>query len=254
MRIERLDGDDSSQVDLATTTESMAAERRHETRDRATYYEDLRAAVAADRREGMDSGVDSEVRQGCERIREAERSVITPAMREIEAANPERELVGLDHRLKGEERLKEKVARALDEQPEMTVSEAVSSVPDAIRFTFCYSEDSYVSGVHGDLERLHSCGFETTRPLKNSWDSEQYKGINTQWREPETGQRFEVQFHTFASFEAKQYTHGAYERLRDPATSHAERGELISFQRQVCATLAVPPGAAEIDDHPQETR
>ena len=33
-------------------------------------------------------------------------------------------------------------------------------------------------------------------------------------REPETGQRFEVQFHTRASFEAKQLTHAAYERLR----------------------------------------
>ena len=32
--------------------------------------------------------------------------------------------------------------------------------------------------------------------LKNLWAKEQYKGINSQWRRPETGLRFEVQFHT----------------------------------------------------------
>ena len=41
-----------------------------------------------------------------------------------------------------------------------------------------------------------------------------YKGINSQWIEPDSGQRFEVQFHTRISFEAKQLTHPAYERLR----------------------------------------
>ena len=45
----------------------------------------------------------------------------------------------------------------------------------------------------------------------------QYKGINSQWIEPDTGQRFEVQFHTGISFEAKQLTHTAYEQLRTQA-------------------------------------
>ncbi len=44
---------------------------------------------------------------------------------------------------------------------------------------------------------------------------DEYRGINSQWRDSQTGHRFEVQFHTVPSFEAKQVTHGAYERLRD---------------------------------------
>ena len=48
--------------------------------------------------------------------------------------------------------------------------------------------------------------------------------------EPETGQRFEVQFHTRISFEAKQLTHDAYKRcgrqrpdkLRDGPGNHPE--------------------------------
>ena len=72
---------------------------------------------------------------------------------------------------------------------------------------------SYTQGVRTDIERLKDQGFELDK-LKNSWSEEQYKGINSQWIEPDSGQRFEVQFHTRISFEAKQLTHGAYERLR----------------------------------------
>ena len=60
---------------------------------------------------------------------------------------------------------------------------------------------------------LKGQGFELQK-LKNSWSNEEYKGINSQWIEPDSGQRFEVQFHTRISFEAKQLTHDAYEATR----------------------------------------
>lgn len=301
MRIERLDEDGCSPdaasaavtqravsldsrcdrpTDNTGQSDTAVADQRYETRDRVTYYEELRAAVAADRREAashqdsehsvrssdapearhgsggrpLDAGVDAEVRQGCERLRETEHLVITPAMREIEAADTGRELVGLDHRLKGEERLKEKVTNMLRAQPDMTADQALTAIPDAIRFTFCYTEQSYASGVHADVERLHERGFEMTKPLKNYWASDQYKGINTQWKEPETGQRFEVQFHTQASFEAKQHTHGAYEVLRSADTPRHRQRELEHFQREICARVPVPPGATEISNYPREKR
>jgi hypothetical protein len=74
---------------------------------------------------------------------------------------------------------------------------------------------------------------------RNSWESSQYKGINTQWRTAE-GQKFEVQFHTAESFEAKQLTHGAYERLRNTLTDKREMRELRAFQRQVAGRIPVP--------------
>jgi hypothetical protein len=188
----------------------------------------------------------AEVTRGCARIREIGETVITPAMRRIEAEDPDRHLAGLDHRLKGEDRLKEKVARTLEEQPGLNARQALSGIPDAVRFTFCYTDEHYSAGVDADLNRLTARGFELAKPLKNSWPSDQYKGINTQWREPETGQLFEVQFHTQASFEAKQLTHGAYERIRNPQTSDAEMDELEDFQRQACGKIPIPPGAAEI--------
>jgi len=175
-------------------------------------------------------------------------------MRRIEAEDPERHLVGLEYRLKGEDRLKEKVADELEARPGLTSTQALSSVPDAVRFTFRYSEERYASGVRADLARLASEGFELAKPLKNAWSTDQYKGINAQWREPETGQRFEVQFHTRASFEAKQLSHGAYELIRNPQTPEHELGELEDFQREVCGEVPTPPGATEIDDRPRKER
>ena len=196
----------------------------------------------------------AEVERCCGQIREIAENVITPAMRAIESEDPDRHLMGLEHHLKGTERLKEKVATALEEQPNLTPRQALSAVPDAIRFTLSYTDEKYAAGLSADLERLTASGCELAKPLKNGWESDQYKGINTQWREPATAQLFEVQFHTQASFEAKQLSHTAYERIRNPQTSDAELPELEDFQRKVCAKIPIPPGATDIAYLPRKDR
>jgi hypothetical protein len=202
----------------------------------------------------LDPEANAEVERGWGLIHEVGENVITPAMRSIEAEAPDRHLIGLEYRLKGVDRIKEKVAAELEARPGLSAAQALASVPDAIRFTFCYDDEHYVAGVTADLERLTADGFELAKAMKNSWDSDQYKGINTQWREPETGQRFEVQFHTWASFEAKQLSHVAYERIRNPQTPAAELDELEDFQRQVCAKIPIPPGSTEITYDPRKER
>jgi hypothetical protein len=196
----------------------------------------------------------AEVESRCDQIREIAENIITPAMRAIESEDPDRHLIGLEHCLKGTERLKEKVATALEEQPNLTPRQALSAVPDAIRFTLSYSDERYTAAVTADLERLTACGCELAKPLKNSWEGDQYKGINTQWREPATAQLFEVQFHTQASYEAKQLSHSAYERIRNPQTSDTELPELEDFQRKVCAKIPIPPGATDIAYLPRKDR
>jgi hypothetical protein len=121
-------------------------------------------------------------------------------------------------------------------------------VPDAIRYTFQYRDAGYTQGVQTDITRLKNQGFELDK-LKNSWSDDQYKGINSQWIEPNTGQRFEVQFHTRISFEAKQLTHGAYERLRTRQADKFEQMVLEAFQKKVTAEVSVPFGAESIPDY-----
>jgi hypothetical protein len=80
---------------------------------------------------------------------------------------------------------------------------------------------------------------------RNTWPGDQYKGINTRWRIPD-GPLFEVQFHTQESFDAKQFTHAAYERIRGSNVSEDEYDELISFQAKVSTRIPEPDGARNI--------
>jgi hypothetical protein len=207
---------------------------------------DNRAKVEADYRAYA-------IDQGYERVREVECNVVTPAMRRIEAEDPNRHLAGLEHRLKGKERLAEKVEKWMSAQPDLRPDQAFGLVKDAIRYTFVYEEAGYADGVCADCRRLQSEGFEPA-DRENSWKNDQYKGINGRWREPISGRLFEVQFHTQASLSAKEDTHPAYERIRDPSTSPEEIKQLKAYQREVNAMIPVPPNATEILDYnlPQE--
>jgi hypothetical protein len=192
----------------------------------------------------------AEASKACADIADEGRRDILPALKRIESAEPDRRLAGLQHMLKGENRLKEKIAERLTAKPGRTVQQAITAISDPVRFTFSYSPQRYADGVGSDVERLKAEGFELIK-LKNLWTNEQYKGINSQWHRPETRLRVEVQFHTRESLEAKELTHEAYERLRSSASS-AERRELEAFQRRVNAFLVTPEGTEEIKDYPEK--
>jgi len=182
--------------------------------------------------------------QAYTRVREIEEKTVTPAMRRIEAEDPNRHLVGLEHRLKGRERIEEKVVHDVQKKG-LSAEQAFADMKDAIRYTLQYPEDKYTAGVEADARRLKSAGVEYV-DSRNTWNSEQYKGINSWWREAESGQLFEVQFHTQASFDAKQETHVAYERLRMLPNDTNEVRELRAYQREVNAKIPTPPGAPDI--------
>jgi len=188
----------------------------------------------------------------CDRVADRERDQISPAMRAVESQDPDRHLIGFDDRRKGRDRIKEKVCDKIEEK-NRTPKEAISLIPDAIRYTFQYKESRYTQGVWDDIARLKERGFELVK-RKNFWAEEQYKGINSQWIDPGSGQRFEVQFHTRISFEAKQLTHRSYERLRTKQADKFEELVLEAFQAKVAAQVPVPPGADSISDYPERGR
>jgi hypothetical protein len=187
--------------------------------------------------------------QGCAEVEKIETDTVTPAMLRIEAQDNTRCLVGFENRLKGKDRLTEKVTKAVDEQPDLGYDNAFAVVKDAIRYTYEYPDERYAAGVSADIDRLMGEGFERV-DLRNTWESEVYKGINSRWRVTENRQVFEVQFHTEASYQAKQETHAAYERLRHPATPKDEQEQLVEYQRAVNARVPTPPGATDIPDYP----
>ncbi len=195
----------------------------------------------------LEAAENSLVEAECDRMVRREEERISPAMRSVESHDPDRHFIGFEHRLKGRDRIKEKVCDKMEEFS-YSAEEAVSVVSDTIRYTFQYREARYTHGVWSDIERLKGEGFKLQK-LKNSWSGEEYKGINSQWIEPDTGQRFEVQFHTRISFEGKQLTHDAYERIRTQQADEFERMVLKAFQRKVSAEIPIPPGARDISDY-----
>ena len=161
-------------------------------------------------------------------------------------------LEGLDRRLKGDDRLKEKVAEKLEHEPGKTMDAAMHQISDAIRYTFCFETTQYSDGYMDVTSRLEQREYQMIY-CRNHWqDDLGYKGINTRWVTPE-GQRFEIQFHTAESFHAKQQaTHWSYERLRNPLTNDAERAELRSYQREVCSWISAPDGVTTIENFPSK--
>ncbi len=176
----------------------------------------------------------------------------TPVLLDIKSEVPGAEMVGLRFRLKGDERFKEKVADELRAKPERSIGTISENMPDAMRYTYQFEDDRYTSGYWETHRRLVEQGYSLDF-RRNSWESSQYKGLNTRWRTPD-GQLFEIQFHTPESFAAKQLTHEAYERIRSPEASDRERDDLYAFQAEVSAHIPLPDGALTIPDYREERR
>jgi hypothetical protein len=184
-----------------------------------------------------------------DRVRQAEPE-ISKTMQGIEAEVPNARLVGLQYCLKGDDRFKEKVAREVLLKPDRSLAEIAERMPDAIRYTLECSEEGYVDSYREICSQLEDRGNDLVL-RRNSWDDPDYKGINTRWLTGD-GQMFEVQIHTADSFQAKQLTHVAYERLRSRSAAYAERPELESFQQTVTSNVPVPHGVEAITDYRKE--
>jgi len=178
---------------------------------------------------------------------------LTPDMRRIEAQLDHGNLVADTEKfaLKDSDRFKEKLADRIALQPDESVGNLISRIHDGIRYTFEYDDEHYTEGVYNTEACIEQHGYELT-VRKPRWDGEEYRGINSQWREPSSGVLFEVQFHTHASWEAKQKTHMAYEKLADPMTPPEEKDELRAFQRRVAESIPIPPGALDIPHYRKE--
>ncbi len=181
------------------------------------------------------------------RIRKAEPDLSADA----QAVEQENEhsgwLEGFEFRLKGEDRLKEKVAERLEGESDKSPAAILRKIYDVIRYTFCFQPENYTEGYYDVKERFESRGHQMYFS-EDSWTNPEYKGINTRWVTPE-GHRFEVQFHTPESFHAKHHvTHLAYERIRTQGASRRELRELHAFQKAVSSWIQIPDGAADIPD------
>ena len=178
---------------------------------------------------------------------------LTPAMRRVEAQLECGTLVEDTEKfvLKDPDRFKEKLAELIRDEPDKPVGQHVDEIHDGIRYTFVSNREDYVRTVDQASMSLKDNGFELG-VRKNQWRNDEYKGVNTRWRDHESGCRFEVQFHTHESWQVKQATHSAYTRIHDTRTPAAEREQLRAYQREISSSLMLPPDWESLKDYRKE--
>ncbi len=177
-------------------------------------------------------------------------SGLTPAMRRVEAQLDHGHLVPDTEKfaLKSADRFKEKLAKLIADEPGTEPADLAADIPDAIRYTYLFTEEGYTEGVWKVHSSLEKQGFEL-EVRRNSWDNDEYKGINSRWRDRASGQLFEVQFHTSLSWEAKQRTHAAYEGISAATTPATDKERLREHQREVSTSVPIPPGSLDVSNY-----
>ena len=175
----------------------------------------------------------------------AERS-ITPQITEIVDGVPGARTQGLEFVLKSEESLKRKLATDLLEDANLSPTDAVAGVRDSVRYTMEIPEGNYSAGVRQAVDDLQARGFESVT-FKPTWeDPTAYRGLNSTWRDPATGQVFELQFHTPESFAAKMQTHELYEAARVPGVPADEIARIQAQQAEIFSRVPTPVGAGDL--------
>jgi hypothetical protein len=147
--------------------------------------------------------------------------------------------VGVEKRLKTTARVDAKIredARVKGSLPDL----ALAAVTDAVRYTLVYLDAGYAAGVQADTERLVALGCDLI-DRKAGHQARARIGVTTVWRAPATSTLFEVQFHSWVSYSARERSFPFYARLREPQAGDLERAELIATQHAIYSVGVAAP-------------
>ena len=154
-------------------------------------------------------------------------------------------LEGLEYKVKAKDSYLRKVDADYEtaslNNPNITKEYIAGKINDAIRYTAVADEDSLYDMFKRSISQLEENQYSMVK-LKNTWGDtfNPYKGINVVLQSP-TGQNFELQFHTPASYDMKQnQMHRLYEEFRLPITSDERKEELRQLMLKMSRKLKKP--------------
>lgn len=159
------------------------------------------------------------------------------------------ELFGFEFEFKEHESIARKVAGKV-ETGQGAAGQVAASLGDVLRYTVGFGGRDLARGAMETARLLEEAGWEVQR--ENAWADplDSYNGLNWNFRDPTTGFRFEIQFHTEWSWRLKQFDlHPDYQILRAEGSTIQERR--AAYDRMVAMNAAaleqhgLPPG---IDD------
>src|SRR5690348_15707776 len=106
------------------------------------------------------------------RLRQAEQTA-TSTMRDVESNTPDAFLLGLDRRLKGDDRCKEKVAREVRQMSDRSgepIESIVDGIHDIVRYTYAFTEGRYTAGQHQVRVSLEEKDYKLLF-VRNEWEN-----------------------------------------------------------------------------------
>ena len=148
------------------------------------------------------------------------------------------QMEGLEFRFKATKGNAKKITN-ISRDSGISVEEAQSQVPDAVRYTMTFPDEEYVGGAANVIARLEGLGHEVQ--VKNYWDEgDGYQGINIVVKHPD-GFLYELQLHTPESFKVKQAAHDAYDEYQKEKDD-VIRLELFRRMAAAAGELPMPKG------------
>mgnify|MGYP001567973599 FL=1 len=167
---------------------------------------------------------------------------LTPMMESIAQATGGT-LEGLENSVKTEESLANKIDRDATERG-LSHEESAQAVTDANRYTMTFESEGYVEGVLKTQAELETNGYSQ---YDDKWRNyfvpgDPYDGYNSVYVNHETGERFEVQFHTPETLAIKNEVHAIYKEFQASPEGSPERLELWDRMQEAWEGYDKPPG------------
>lgn len=164
-------------------------------------------------------------------------------------------MLGLKYKFKKAEGVVEKVNRKVAEKG-IDHEKAAAGISDALRYTMELPGKNYAKGAASAIKALEKAGYEFLE-VENNWDGpptrDAYQGVNAVFKDPKTGLKVELQFHTKESWHTKDVViHEDYEYVRERRGTPASRLVAAERMRQASAKIPIPDGVddfcAEVGD------
>lgn len=157
------------------------------------------------------------------------------------------EMVGLEHKFKSPESLIRKLITESYGNLRKLLRVA-ESINDVLRYTFILPIQIYTDGFRRTIEHLRRSGYRVPENrIWNAWENvgsvkdRGYRGINITVISSQN-RKFEIQFHTEASYELKTKTHDLYKEARLAETLPERREEIKEIVLEKAEKIEIPNG------------
>lgn len=162
----------------------------------------------------------------------------------IDIQNNDMRLVGLDNRLKGRDRIKEKIY-SKNITHGKSLYDLSNAIHDVLRYTFVIEDEKYSENVIKCMELLNDYDYEII-DFKNLWGDKFYQGINIKIKN-EFGFIFEIQFHSKSGYKINEgNTRELYKVLRSKNAPKKIAAHANTLRMYYQSKIIIPLGAKDI--------